>query len=123
MFNVFSAVKITGEKNAKVGKTLHLKGRIPDGLTVKYIKWQKYHNGEFADIKINEPKYKGTTTTVENPELVLNDIDLSDGVEYRMRYMTDEKEEYSESLGIKIEPGDGKLYIHVPLKLMYINSN
>lgn len=66
---------------------------------MNHIKWQKYHNGEFIDIKINEPKYKGTTATVENPELVLNDIDLSDGVEYRVLYMTDEKVECSESLG------------------------
>lgn len=87
---------------------------------MNHIKWQKYHNGEFIDIKINEPKYKGTTATIENPELVLNDIDLSDGVEYRVLYMTDEKVECSESLGIKIEPGDGKLYSHVPLKIINI---
>lgn len=77
---------------------------------MKNLNWQKYHNGKFVTINIHNSKYEGTTTNTPNPNLVLNDIDLSDGGEYRIEVHRTKGIDYSNVCGIEILHRGGKPY-------------
>lgn len=52
--------------------------------SVKCLKWQNYFNGQFIDINIHKSKYRGTTTNLQNPKFVINDVDHEDEIDYRV---------------------------------------
>lgn len=78
-----------------VGETVYLRGIVQFHHSLKYIKWQKYHNMKFDDINIHLPKYEGTTNNLQNPMLVVNNIDLDDEAEYRIEVQRTESMEFS----------------------------
>lgn len=43
---------------------------------VTKTKWQKLQNGTESDIDISESRYKGSTTDLSNPVLVINGVDF-----------------------------------------------
>lgn len=96
------------------GDTVHLKGVLHFHHSIKYLKWQKYHNGKFVDINIHNPRYRGSTNALQTPELVINDVDTEDAVKYRIKVQTSESKEYSNEEYVKISPGKGNfLYAHI----------
>lgn len=70
--------------------------------SVKYLKWQKYHNGYFVDININKSKYQGSTKNLENSKLVINDVDQDDEADYRLEVHLAKSTQYSNVLNVKI---------------------
>lgn len=87
-----------------------MKGHLQNHRSVQNINWQKYHNGTFVTIDIHKSKYKGTTTNLPNPELVLNGIDLRDGGEYRIEVQRNGRVHYSNVHAIAILDRGGKLF-------------
>lgn len=86
-----------------------MKGHVQNYWSVKHVNWQKYNNGTFVTIDIRKSKYKGTTTNLQNPDLVLNGIDLRDGGEYRIEVQRTERVDYSNVFAITILDRGGKL--------------
>lgn len=105
---LFIGVPIKGKTEVKVGETVHLEGLIEFCSSVRYLKWQKRHAGNFIDINTQKPKYQGTRNYLPNPKLVINDIELEDGVEYRVKFQRISKTEYSKVHRIKTLPIEGK---------------
>lgn len=75
---------------------------------MRYVKWQKYFNKTFVDINIHKTKYLGTTNVLQNPELVINDVDADDEVEYRLEVQLTNSKEYSNIGTIKMTGKRGK---------------
>lgn len=75
---------------------------------MRYVKWQKYFNKTFVDINIHKTKYLGTTNVLQNPELVINDVDADDEVEYRLEVQLTNSKEYSNIGTIKMTGNRGK---------------
>lgn len=90
------------------GDTAHLKGMVPFHHSIRYIKWQKCLNEKFVDIDVHKPKYLGTTNVLQHPELVINDVDADDQVEYRLEVQMTKSKEYSNVETIKINRSKGK---------------
>lgn len=105
---LFIGVPIKGKTEVKVGETVHLEGLIQFCSSVRYLKWQKRHGENFIDINTQKPKYQGTRNYLPNPKLVINDIELEDGVEYRVKFQRISKTEYSKVHRIKTLPIEGK---------------
>lgn len=99
-----------------------MKGFVQYRPSVKYIKWQKYHNGEFVDINIHKGKYKGTTNILPNPELVLNDIEKEDGVEFRIKIQRINTAEYSSSHNMKVVRARGETLKYQNIFFKYCNN-
>lgn len=76
--------------------------------SVKCIKWQKYHNGQFVDINIHKSKYQGSTNNLQNPKIVINDVDQDDEVDYRLEVQRTISTEYSNVQKVQILPSPVK---------------
>lgn len=85
--------------------------------SIKYIKWQKYHNGQFVDVDIHNLRYKGSTNALQNPELVINDVDTDDAVGYRLKVQMTESTTHSNEKHIKIIPDTGIYFVNSALRL------
>lgn len=70
--------------------------------SVKYLKWQKYHNSYFVDIDINKSKYQGSTKNLQNPKLVINDVDQDDEADYRLEVQLAKSSQHSNIRNVKI---------------------
>lgn len=79
-----------------------LEGIVKFNKSIKYLKWQKYHNGEYVDINLHLSKYKGTTTSLQNPALQIHEFDVDDDVFYRLAVVMDHTTKYSEHQRIKL---------------------
>lgn len=106
--DLYTGVPIKGKTEVKVGETVHLEGLIQFCSSIRYLKWQKRHAENFIDINTQKPKYQGTRNYLPNPKLVINDIELEDGVEYRIRFQRISKTEFSKIHRIKTLPIEGK---------------
>lgn len=99
-----SVVHIDCQPDVRKGGTVNIKGTVHFNHSIKYIKWQKYHDGQFVDVDIHNLRYKGSTNALQNPELVINDVDTDDAVGYRLRVQMTESKAYSNEKYIKIIP-------------------
>lgn len=79
-------------------------GTVQFHHSVNYVKWQKYHNGQFVDINIHKSKYQGTTNNLQSPKLVINDVDQDDEIDYRLEVQRTNSTEYSNVQKIQILP-------------------
>lgn len=95
-------IQIKGQETAQVGHTLCLTGNVEFHPSVKYLKWQKYHNGYFVDININKSKYQGSTKNLQNPKLVINDVDQDDEADYRLEVQLAKSSQHSNIRNVKI---------------------
>lgn len=100
-------IHVDCQSTIKKGDTVRLKGILHFHHSIKYLKWQKYQNGKFVDINIHNLRYRGSTNALQNPELVINDVDTEDAVKYRIEVQTTESTEYSNEGYVKIIPGTG----------------
>lgn len=91
-----------------------LEGIVKFNKSIKYLKWQKYHNGEYFDINIHSSKYKGTTTSLHNPVLQIHEFDVDDDVLYRLAVVMFDRTKYSDHQRIRI--------LHKPIKGEFANS-
>lgn len=107
MFNLFVAV-INGRTEAEVKETVILEGSIKFCPSVRYIIWQRRQFTKFIDINIHKSKYKGTKNCLQNPRLVLNDVDLDDVGDYRIKVKSTTSVVYSNVHRMKILPQKGK---------------
>lgn len=101
-----SEIQIQGQnlEKVKTGATISLTGTVQFHQSVKFLKWQKYYNGQFVDINIHKPKYQGTTNNLQNPELVINDVDQDDEIVYRLQVQRTNSTEYSNVQKVQILP-------------------
>lgn len=88
--------------------TVHLKGMVQFHHSIRYVKWQKCLNEKFVDIDVHKPKYLGTTNDLQKPELVINDVDADDQLQYRLEVQMTKSKEYSNVGTIKIDRRKGK---------------
>lgn len=85
----------------------------------KYLKWQKYINGEYVDINIHKPKYKGSTYDLRNPSLVIHNLEEEDEVEYRLEIFTKAGKAYSNVFSLKLERVSGEIRIYLVQRYLY----
>lgn len=90
------------------GDTAHLKGIVQFHHSIRYVKWQKCLNEKFVDIDVHKPKYLGTTNVLQNPELVIDNVDAEDQVEYRLEVQMTNSKEYSNVGTVKFNRSKGK---------------
>lgn len=95
IFFSFFTVCIKRETFVKKGDSICLNGDVSFHPSIQFLKWQKYHNGKFVDINVHNSKYHGTTNILQNPKLVINDVDIDDEVDYRLEVQMNRKKEYS----------------------------
>lgn len=95
-------IQIEGQGTAQVGDVVCLTGNVEFHPSVKYLRWQKYHNGYFVDININKSKYQGSTKNLQNPKLVINDVDQDDEADYRLEVQLAKSTQYSNVRNVKI---------------------
>lgn len=95
-------IQIKGQETAQVGDTVCLNGNVEFHPSVKYLKWQKYHNGYFVDININKSKYQGSTKNLQNPRLVINDVDQDDEADYRLEVQLAKSSQHSNIRNVEI---------------------
>lgn len=95
-------IQIKGQETAQVGDTVCLTGNVDFHPSVKYLKWQKYHNGYFVDININKSKYQGSTKNMQNPRLVINDVDQDDEADYRLEVQLAKSSQHSNIRNVEI---------------------
>lgn len=95
-------IQIKGQETAQVGDTVCLTGNVEFHPSVKYLKWQKYHNGYFVDININKSKYQGSTKNLQNPRLVINDVDQDDEADYRLEVQLAKSSQHSNIRNVEI---------------------
>lgn len=98
----FLEIQIEGQGTAQVGDVVCLTGNVEFHPSVKYLRWQKYHNGYFVDININKSKYQGSTKNLQNPKLVINDVDQDDEADYRLEVQLAKSTQYSNVRNVKI---------------------
>lgn len=91
-----------GQETAQVGDTVCLTGNVDFHPSVKYLKWQKYHNGYFVDININKSKYQGSSKNMQNPRLVINDVDQDDEADYRLEVQLAKSSQHSNIRNVEI---------------------
>lgn len=111
----FLEIQIKGEdlENVKTGATISLTGTVQFHHSVKCLKWQKYFKGQFIDINIHKSKYKGTTTNLQSPKLVINDVDQEDEIDYRLEVQRASSTEYSNVQKVQILPSPaGMLFVY-----------
>lgn len=77
-------------------------GNVEFHPSVKYLRWQKYHNGYFVDININKSKYQESTKNLQNPKLMINDVDQDDEADYRLEVQLAKSTQYSNVRNVKI---------------------
>ena len=89
------------------GGTTRINGSIISSLTrpVK-VNWQKKQNNYWANLVINCPKYSGSSCHVNNPHLVINNIDKEDAGIYKLEVSS--PIEARSSPGILLELYGGK---------------
>lgn len=85
-----------------------LEGIVQFNKSIKYLKWQKYHNGEYVDINIHLSKYKGTTASLQYPVLQIHEFDVDDDVFYRLAVVMVRTTKYSEHRRIILLPMNGE---------------
>lgn len=105
---LFLGVRIKGQKTVKQGQKAVLEGIVQFNKSIKYLKWQKYHNGEYVDINIHSSKYKGTTTFLQNPALQIHEFDVDDDVFYRLAVVMVHTTKFSEHRRIILLPINGE---------------
>lgn len=88
--------------------TAYLKGMVRFHHSIRYVKWQKCLNENFVDIDVHKPKYLGTTNVLQKPELIINDVDAEDQVQYRLEVQMTKSKEYSNVGTLKIIQSKGK---------------
>ena len=89
------------------GGTTKINASITSSLTrpVK-VNWQKKQNNCYANLMINCPKYSGSSCQVNNPHLVINNIDKEDAGIYKLEVLS--PIETRSSPGILLELYGGK---------------
>lgn len=112
-----SVVYIDCQPDIRKGGTVNIKGTVHFNHSIKYIKWQKYHDGQFVDVDIHNLRYKGSTNALQNPELVINDVDTDDAVGYRLKVQMTESKAHSNEKYIKIIPDTGRYFVASALRL------
>lgn len=112
-----SVVHIDCQPDIRKGGTVNIKGTVHFNHSIKYIKWQKYHDGQFVDVDIHNLRYKGSTNALQNPELVINDVDTDDAVGYRLKVKMTESKAHSNEKYIKIIPDTGRYFVASALRL------
>lgn len=107
---LFLGVRIKGQKTVKQGQKAVLEGIVQFHKSIKYLKWQKYHNGEYFDINIHSSKFKGTTTSLQNPVLQIHEFDVDDDVPYRLVVVMVDRTKYSDHQRIRLihKPTEGE---------------
>ena len=98
----FSEVRIEGTTTISEKESAHLKGKFNFHSSVKYLKWQKFHDGRFIDIDIHYPKYKGSSNDLKNPNLVIKNVNAEDEVDYRLEVETRRFPVYSNVWRLKV---------------------
>lgn len=100
-----------------------LEGIVQFNKSIKYIKWQKYRNGEYVDINIHLSKYKGTTTSLQNPVLQIHEFDADDDVFYRLAVVMVHATKFSEHRKIILLPINGELqrFLLCDIIIVYIS--
>lgn len=93
-----------GLENVTTVATICLTGTVQFHHSVKCLKWQKCYNGQFVYINIHESKYRGTTENLQNPKLVINDINKEDEIDYRLEVQRTSSKEYSNVEKVQILP-------------------
>lgn len=100
-------MKIKGKRYVKRGGKATLHGSLQFRQNIKYLKWQKHHNREYADIDIHSSKYNGTTNSLHGPTLHINDFDAGDEVLYRLKAEMTNTTKYSNPREIRLlKPGE-----------------
>lgn len=74
------------------------------------------------DINIHNSRYRGSTNALQNPELVINDVDIEDAVKYRIEVQTTESKEYSNEEYVKISPGKGNFFYALIFRYIWIKN-
>lgn len=69
------------------------------------------------DVDIHNLRYKGSTNALQNPELVINDVDTDDAVGYRLKVQMTESKAHSNEKYIKIIPDTGRYFVASALRL------
>lgn len=91
-----------GRRYVKRGGKATLQGTLQFHQNIKYLKWQKHHNGQYVDIDIHSSKYNGTTNSLHGPTLNINDFDFNDEVLYRLKAEMTNTTKYSNPRGIRL---------------------
>lgn len=107
---LFLGVRTKGQKTVKQGQKAVLEGIVQFNKSIKYLKWQKYHNGEYFDINIHSSKFKGTTTSLQSPVLQIHEFDVDDDVSYRLVVVMVDRTKYSDHQRIRLihKPTEGE---------------
>lgn len=72
------------------------------------------------DVDIHNLRYKGSTNALQNPELVINDVDTEDAVGYRLKVQMTESTTHSNEKHIKIIPDTGIYFVASALRLKFM---
>ena len=89
------------------GGTIRINAKIISNSTGSLkVNWQKIHNNCSTNLMINRLKYSGSSCNVNNPELVINNVDKEDAGIYKLE-VTSTIETIS-SPGILLELYGGK---------------
>ena len=105
----FPDVWIEGPNCVHEKQTVQFKGNVRFSSSIKYLKWQKYQNGVYVDIIIHKSKYAGSSNGLQNPKLVIHDIDAEDEVDYRLKVQLRKSTIYSNVFSFNVTSLSGKI--------------
>jgi hypothetical protein len=89
------------------GGTIKINANIISNSTgLLQVNWQKTHNNCSTTLKINCLKYSGSSCDVNNPQLIINNVDKEDAGIYKLEVIS--PTETKSSPGILLELHGGK---------------